>query len=363
MKRIGILGVILSTLLSAQIFAVSAFSDVPNNKWYTDAVMYCAENGYVSGYSDGSFKPNNTITRAELAAVMNKMLGLNSAANNTFKDVSNGKWYTTAVLNCVQTGIITGYSSTQYGPNDKVTREQAAVILAKSFNISKTNGRTSFSDDGKISSWAVGSVKAMSAKGLIAGVGNNRFAPKDNITRAAVCTILRHAEMGESEPTSEFDLVCERYRAASDLYFHVLLVQDWLDQEDKFIMERTNYEERYYYHVPQADTKQEFINYCRQYYTPELVNELIGMHKFIEKNGKLYMDQSWGLGGPIITEVEMTVRKDSDSRYTIGLYEFYDYDRVMNTSTEVHLIKVNGYWVWDSIIGAADDVKFYQINS
>lgn len=92
MKRIGILGVILSTLLSAQIFAVSAFSDVPNNKWYTDAVMYCAENGYVSGYSDGSFKPNNTITRAELAAVMNKMLGLNSAANNTFKDVSNGKW-------------------------------------------------------------------------------------------------------------------------------------------------------------------------------------------------------------------------------------------------------------------------------
>lgn len=186
--------VTLSILLSVQVYAATAFKDVKENAWYGDAVNYCAENGYVSGYNDGSFKPNNTITRAELAAVMNKMLGLNSAAKNTFRDVSNGKWYTTPVLNCVKAGIITGYSETKFGPNDKVTREQAAVILAKAFNIDKTNGRTSFSDDGKISNWAIGSVKAMQTAGLISGTGNNCFSPKAYVTRSAICQMICSAK-------------------------------------------------------------------------------------------------------------------------------------------------------------------------
>lgn len=191
------------------IFPVLAFTDVPNKSWYSTAVDFCASRGYVTGYKDGTFKPNNNITRAELAAVMSKYLGLTSPANNSFADVPNGKWYTSPVLNCVKAGIITGYSATKFGPNDKVTREQAAVILAKAFNVDKASGRTTFSDDSSISGWAVGQVKAMKQVGLISGVGNNKFAPKANVTRAAICQMIYSGENRQNNSDSN-DSVDER---------------------------------------------------------------------------------------------------------------------------------------------------------
>ena len=174
-----------------------SFSDVPSGKWYTQAVTHCAQKGYVSGYEDGTFRPNNKLTRAEMAVIMNKMLGLTKSAKNTFEDVASGKWYTEAVLHCVKAGIMTGYSATVFGLKDTLTREQGAVILAKAFQVKKISGRTGFSDDASISKWAVESVKAMSAKGLITGMGNNQFAPKTPLTRAQMCQII-YAAQGKS---------------------------------------------------------------------------------------------------------------------------------------------------------------------
>ena len=166
------------------------FADVADNTWYTNAVNYCAGRKYMSGYNYSTFKPNNTITRAEMATIMTSMLKLDLKASNTFTDVKNGKWYTEPILKCVKAGIMSGYSNTQFGPSDTLTREQGAVILAKAFNVGKATGRTTFSDDAKISKWAVGSVKAMVAKGLITGVGNNRFSPNTTMTRAQVSQII-----------------------------------------------------------------------------------------------------------------------------------------------------------------------------
>ena len=147
--------------------APAKFSDVPSGKWYTDAVQYCSGKGYVSGYEDHTFRPGNKLTRAEMAAIMNKMLNLSEGADNSFTDVPSGKWFTTPILRCVKAGVMTGYSGTLFGTTDTLTREQGAVILAKAFGIAKESGRTGFTDDSSISKWAVGSVKAMAAKGLI----------------------------------------------------------------------------------------------------------------------------------------------------------------------------------------------------
>lgn len=350
----GLLALILAAALTIPALAAGAFTDVPDGAWYNDAVNYCADQGWVSGYANKTFKPNNNITRAELAAVINKELKLDTPAENTFQDVAAGQWYTAPVLNCVKAGIITGYSAKTFGPQDKVTREQAAVILAKAFNVEKLDGRSSFKDDGKISSWAAGSVKAMNRLGFIAGVGDNMFAPKDYVSRAAICQILYRGTY--SIPTEgQFSLIRDRYTEANELYSNVITFQESLDKND-MITEKTGDGEKIYYRVPQADTKKEFREYCGKFYTEEVAEEIVGYHKYIERDGKLYMDQSLGLGGPLITAVEIFWNQNNTAQYTLELTEYYDGNTESPVYETVHLLRINGEWVFDKIICADDGV-------
>lgn len=194
-----ILLIMTATWLSASAETLP-FKDVPDGKWYTDAVQYCYGKGYVGGYEDKTFRPNNRLTRAEMAVIMNRKLGLKESAGNTFKDVVPGKWYTDPILHCVKAGVMSGYDQTTFGTSDNLTREQGAVILAKAFQVEKAAGRTAFTDDASISTWAVGAVKAMAAKGLISGMGDNRFEPKTPLTRAMMCQIIYAAEKKGDDP-------------------------------------------------------------------------------------------------------------------------------------------------------------------
>ena len=124
----GLLALILAAALTIPALAAGAFSDVPDGAWYNDAVNYCADQGWVSGYANKTFKPNNNITRAELAAVINKELKLDTPAENTFQDVAAGQWYTAPVLNCVKAGIITGYS---VSPKPLTWRNWTAAPLSR----------------------------------------------------------------------------------------------------------------------------------------------------------------------------------------------------------------------------------------
>ena len=172
------------------VFAASTFPDVPDGKFFSEGVRYCTEKGYVDGYTDGTFKPNAAITRAELAVIMNNMLDMKDAADNSFTDVPKGKWFTVPVLNCVKAGVISGYGNGRFGPKDKVTREMAAVILAKALGVRPSPSSSCFDDEEDISNWAKGFVSMMRNKGLISGMGKNRFDPKGKVTRGQVCAIL-----------------------------------------------------------------------------------------------------------------------------------------------------------------------------
>ena len=184
------------------ITAVSAvsFSDVSANKWYTEPIQFCVEKNYVSGYKDGTFKPDQSITRAEFSVIMNKFCkerGLIKEdaplTNNPYKDVQLGKWYTQPVLNCAKAGVMTGYSSSKFGVNDKLTREQAAVIFAKAINIfehHKISVIETYRDSYKIDRWAEKSVYLAKCYGFMKGTGNNLYEPLKAVTRAEIATIV-----------------------------------------------------------------------------------------------------------------------------------------------------------------------------
>lgn len=205
------------TLILTAVPAVSAantkgFSDMDSSRYYYDEVLYCADQGYVSGFSDGTFRAEESLTRAQFAAILNKVLGLTESAPNTFADVQDGQWYTTAVLNCVKAGVMKGMGSGNFGVSEPISREQAAVILSNAYGIGSAYGRTGFADDSSISYWAVGNVKAMTDKGYIDGTGNNMFSPQLNLTRGQTCVLLCKCK-GVSQQS--LDLVTESVQASA----------------------------------------------------------------------------------------------------------------------------------------------------
>lgn len=180
--------------------AANPFSDVPNNTWYTNSVLYCYEKGYVGGYPNGSFRPNQPVTRAELAVILcahaekNDIKKVDTGKSyGSFKDCNNEglhEWNHEPVHWAVSRGIIAGFEDNTIRLNDNVTREQAAVIFANYFEVQKISGNTSFADNNQISSWALSSVKGMVAGRHLAGTGGNMFSPKQLVTRAQICQII-----------------------------------------------------------------------------------------------------------------------------------------------------------------------------
>lgn len=177
------------SLLTTASLAIS-FSDVRSGVWYSEGVSYCATKGYVSGYSDGTFRPNRNLTRAEMAVIMSNMMNLTDSSGVSFSDVPSGQWYTEAVRKCAKANLINGYGNGKFGPSDQVTREQAAVILGNAFGLGKESEYPNFSDANKISDWSYKSVNSMVSHGYMAGMENRKFEPQGKLTRGQIVTII-----------------------------------------------------------------------------------------------------------------------------------------------------------------------------
>jgi hypothetical protein len=167
--------------------SAASFSDTDDH-WAESAIERWEAYDVVQG-SDGKFNPNNDMTRAELATVISRLLGLTEKAENTFSDVSDDAWYADSILKCAAAGIMQG-NGVGANPNGTVTRQEATVMLARALGIEPVSGEAGFNDSGNVADWAAGYVKAMTDKGIINGVGDNSFAPTADINRASVVTIL-----------------------------------------------------------------------------------------------------------------------------------------------------------------------------
>jgi len=167
-------------------------SDISGH-WAQRSIQEALSLGIIKGYSDGTFKPNGTLTRAEFALMlMNALKPQEAGTKLTFTDAAKiGAWAKEAVAQAVQAGIINGYEDGTFRPNAEITRAEMAVILAKILGKSnEASATTGFADDKDIPEWAKSSVAYLKSAGLVKGKGDNEYAPQDHATRGEAITIL-----------------------------------------------------------------------------------------------------------------------------------------------------------------------------
>ncbi|MDP4093374.1 MAG: S-layer homology domain-containing protein [Bacillota bacterium] len=177
----------------------SYFNDVGYSFWAYTAVQDLASRGVIKGKSGNNFKPNSAITRAEFVSLMVRAFNINKTPLGTFKDVTPDKWFYTDIMAAKSMGIISG-SNGYFYPNRPVTREDMAVIVAKTLKaIEKplpghsNSVLVPFPDSNQISSYAVSNVCSLIGENIISGkpqYGMNFIKPGDNLTRAEAATII-----------------------------------------------------------------------------------------------------------------------------------------------------------------------------
>jgi hypothetical protein len=168
--------------------AKPALKDI-NGHWAETNISKLVAAGAVSGYPDGTFKPDNTISRAEFATILVKAFKLESKEGKVFTDTAN-HWAREAIATAAANGIVNGYSDTTFGPNDNITREQMAVMIAKAAKLTDATEGKSFADGAQISDWAKEAVVKASGNGIISGYPDNTFKPQATATRAEAVTVI-----------------------------------------------------------------------------------------------------------------------------------------------------------------------------
>ncbi|MFD0961177.1 S-layer homology domain-containing protein [Paenibacillus chungangensis] len=176
------------------------FHDMKNH-WAKDAVNNMASRLIVSGIGNEMFSPNREITRAEFAAIIVRGLGLGlESGESVFTDVKVTDWYSSAIQTAYEYELISGYDDGTFRPNEKITREQAMLIIANAMKItglkdnlakeSKDAALQAFEDKAQISAWSIAGVVDTILAGVVSGRSPNHLAPQDFITRAEVATIM-----------------------------------------------------------------------------------------------------------------------------------------------------------------------------
>lgn len=168
------------------------FSDILGH-WAESGIQQAVKGGIVTGYPDGTFKPNHTVTRAEFTVMlMNTLKPQGEGAKLNFTDNAEiGTWGQEAIALAVREGIIYGYEDGSFRPNTEITRAEMAVVIAGALGKAReTDSETGFADDKHIAMWAKGSVAFMLQSGIMQGKDDNQFAPQDHATRAEAVTVL-----------------------------------------------------------------------------------------------------------------------------------------------------------------------------
>ncbi len=173
-----------------------SYNDVTAGDWFTPDVIYVTLTGLMNGTGDG-FSPNNNINRAQLVTVLYRMAGQPEVTGeNPFTDVPDGQWYTDAVLWAAENGITDGTSETTFSPNDALTREQMATFLYRFANfeagepIEVTGDLSGYTDADLVADYAVDAMTWAVGEGVISGIGNNTLAPDNTASRAQMATVL-----------------------------------------------------------------------------------------------------------------------------------------------------------------------------
>lgn len=175
---------------------MNPYFDVYRGTWYYDAVQFVTDKGLMNGTTTTRFAPDETTTRAMIVTILHRLEGkpvVNYAMR--FDDVAAGQWYTEAIRWAAAEGIVTGYGDGTFGPDDTITREQMAAILYrytqyKGYSVSTTGSLSGYTDANRISNYAIAAFHWICDRGIMEGTTTTTLGPAESATRAQVATIL-----------------------------------------------------------------------------------------------------------------------------------------------------------------------------
>ncbi|HWK22335.1 MAG TPA: S-layer homology domain-containing protein [Ureibacillus sp.] len=186
--------------------AATTFKDVPNSHSYYKQISYLVENGFVSGYNDGTFKPENKLTRAHAALIIAKAMGLdlNNVQNPGYTDVPSSHPYYKQIATISNAGVMGGKENNKFDPNGNVTRGQMAVILTNAYNLAGISSKQF--KDVTSSHWAYKFVQALANNNVTSGYSDGTFKPNGQITRAHFAVFL-YSALGTKGPKMEVHFI------------------------------------------------------------------------------------------------------------------------------------------------------------
>ena len=198
-SRIGskhILSFILAVCLCLSMIPITAAASHTDTKghWASDVINEWTESGLANGYPDGTFRPDNPIKRAEYMVYANNAFKFTRENNITYKDVKPTDWYYSAVKKAVAAGYIGGYTDGTMRPEQPITRQEAAVIIAKIKGLQpNVQAAQNLKDSAQIPQWSKGFVGAVVAAGYMTGYPDGTFRAQNRIKRAEAITALNKA--------------------------------------------------------------------------------------------------------------------------------------------------------------------------
>uniref|UniRef100_UPI00192E7503 S-layer homology domain-containing protein n=1 Tax=Paenibacillus gorillae TaxID=1243662 RepID=UPI00192E7503 len=173
-----------------------ALAKVPSdiaNSWAKETILSWIERGLVNGYEDGSFKPNKTITRAEIVALINRAFEIKGGSTSKFTDVRKSDWFYQDVAAAAAAGYLSGYQDGTFKPKAVVTRQELAVITAKLLKLAASDSYLNFKDTKNSPEWSKGAIGAVIDAKVMGGFPDGTFQPLKPATRAEVIVILDKA--------------------------------------------------------------------------------------------------------------------------------------------------------------------------
>lgn len=172
------------------------FTDVGENDWFREAVAYVYGAGLMNGTGANTFSPGGTTTRGMIVTILHRLEGSPAAWGGSFPDVPAGQYYSQAVAWAASNGIVNGYDTGLFGPNNSITREQMAAILYryaayKGYNVSARANLSAYADAERVSGYALDAMSWANQTGLITGSGNNLLPGGDAIRAQAAAILMR----------------------------------------------------------------------------------------------------------------------------------------------------------------------------
>ena len=199
------LSMLCTVILPAQA-AQAEYTDVKGH-YAQKAIETWSDYGVLKGYPDGTFQPNGTVTRAEFAVVLDRIMGYRRIAENTFTDLSEDQWYTRPILRLVAEGVFTQQAGAME-PNQLITRQETFAALARFFALEESEKATGFTDDSAIAAANRGFIAAMKEAGYIQGDGDGSIRPNDSLTRAELVTMLSRMIAGLANTKGTYSQDC-----------------------------------------------------------------------------------------------------------------------------------------------------------